>query len=76
MGLNDSFVRDLQKQSVSCGYQAILDASTYPPKGMIPLPNGNKDEIPNKCDTADKLYAAARAANPCYNICECFQALV
>ncbi|KAG9080574.1 hypothetical protein FS749_007962 [Ceratobasidium sp. UAMH 11750] len=68
LGLNDTVVTRLQELSVSCGYQKIIDAATYPPKGKIPLPNGNKDTITRNCSTANRFYDAAQEVNPCFNI--------
>ncbi|KAG9075683.1 hypothetical protein FS749_012628, partial [Ceratobasidium sp. UAMH 11750] len=68
LGLNDAFVTELQELSVSCGYQKIIDAATYPPKGMIPLPNGNKDIIESECRLWDQFYQAAWEANHCFNM--------
>ncbi|KAF8598737.1 alpha/beta-hydrolase [Ceratobasidium sp. AG-I] len=68
LGLNNTVVAQLQNLTVSCGYQKIVDAATYPPKGKIPLPNGNKDEISEECDVATLFYDAATEANPCFNI--------
>ena len=69
LGLNNTVVAQLQNLTVSCGYQKIIDAATYPPKGKIPLPNGNQDTITEKCDVATLFYDAATEANPCFNIC-------
>ncbi|KAG9078479.1 hypothetical protein FS749_009492 [Ceratobasidium sp. UAMH 11750] len=66
--LGDTFITELQERSVSCGYQKIIDAATYPPKGKIPLPNGNKDIVKKRCHTWNRFYRAARGANPCFNM--------
>lgn len=70
LGLNDTTVAQLQNLTVSCGYQKVIDAATYPPKGKIPLPNGNQDIVVDGCDVADMFYNAATDANPCFNICK------
>ncbi|KAG9123711.1 hypothetical protein FRC07_014202 [Ceratobasidium sp. 392] len=68
LGLNDTVVNHLQNLTVSCGYQKIIDAATYPPKQKVPLPNGNKDTETRECATANIFYDAAQEANPCFNI--------
>ncbi|KAG9090428.1 hypothetical protein FS749_000535 [Ceratobasidium sp. UAMH 11750] len=68
LGLSRTFVIGLRKRSEWCGYQDIIDAATYPPKGMIPLPNGNKDITESKCRLWDEFYQAVRKANPCFNM--------
>ncbi|CAE7146091.1 unnamed protein product [Rhizoctonia solani] len=68
LGLNATTLESLRNISISCGYQEILNKATYPPKGKIPLPNGNKDEYSLECIPSDILYEAAEAANPRFNI--------
>ncbi|QRW09820.1 Serine carboxypeptidase [Ceratobasidium sp. AG-Ba] len=68
LGLNNTVIQELQNMTKSCGYQKILDAATYPPKGKIPLPNGNQDVIKDDCEAFGLFYEAASEANPCFDI--------
>ncbi|CAE6478473.1 unnamed protein product [Rhizoctonia solani] len=69
LGINATTLERIRNVTVFCGYQEILDKVTYPPKGMIPLPNGNQDMYPSwDCLSSEVLYDAATDANPCFNI--------
>ncbi|KAG8701879.1 hypothetical protein FRC08_003847 [Ceratobasidium sp. 394] len=68
LGLSNTFVTGLQKRSELCGYQEVIDAATYPPKGKIPLPNGNKDITKSKCRLWNQFQKAAGEANHCFNM--------
>jgi carboxypeptidase D len=46
----------------------MLNQITYPPKGKINLPNGNKDVVPSGCDLFDTWYDEASEINECFNI--------
>ena len=56
LGFSDSQIASFQKSSKSCGYETLLSEIKYPPKGKIPLPNGNKDTVSDACDLFDKFY--------------------
>ncbi|EPQ61415.1 hypothetical protein GLOTRDRAFT_30246 [Gloeophyllum trabeum ATCC 11539] len=68
LGFSDAQVKSFQSKAVSCGYQKIIDQLTYPPKGKIDLPNGNKDTVSRSCDLFDQFYSAAENANSCFDI--------
>lgn len=68
LGFSDSQIASFQKSSKSCGYETLLSEIKYPPKGKIPLPNGNKDTVSDACDLFDKFYDEATDINPCFNI--------
>ena len=64
LGLNQSFMDYLHKQSDSCGYTAFLnDNLVFPPKGKMPSPpnlNGRRAD----CDLATAIQDAATLVNP------------
>ncbi|KAG8792145.1 hypothetical protein FRC12_007028 [Ceratobasidium sp. 428] len=66
LGLNDTLVSTLQNLTISCGYQKVIDAATYPPKGKIPLPNVDENSTTRDCSTASKFYSAVQDVNPCF----------
>ncbi|KZT37407.1 alpha/beta-hydrolase [Sistotremastrum suecicum HHB10207 ss-3] len=68
LGLSTSTVNSLASKSSSCGYDAMISQITYPPKGKINLPNGNKDTISRSCDVFDTYLDDAEDANACFNI--------
>ncbi|TFK57058.1 alpha/beta-hydrolase [Heliocybe sulcata] len=68
LGFTDAQVASFQSKAESCGYQTILDQLTYPPKGKIDLPNGNKDTVSRSCDLFDQFYDEAYDANSCFDI--------
>ena len=64
IGLNQTFMDYLHKQSDSCGYTSFLDENlTFPPKGKLPSPpNLNDDQ--DGCDLATAVQDAATLVNP------------
>ncbi|EJU01112.1 alpha/beta-hydrolase [Dacryopinax primogenitus] len=68
LGLSTSQVQLLANLSLACGYSSLLSSATYPARGPIPLPNGNKDIVFPGCDVFDIFYNMAVGANPCFNI--------
>ncbi|KAK5057658.1 hypothetical protein LTR84_011659 [Exophiala bonariae] len=68
LGLNDSYVADLNAQSDACGYTAFMEeALVYPPKGPLPTPP-NVDLSNDTCDTFDEVFSAISLVNPCFDI--------
>ncbi|QRV95482.1 Serine carboxypeptidase [Ceratobasidium sp. AG-Ba] len=67
LGLNNTVVQELQSMTQSCRYQKILDAATYPPRGEIPLPNGNQDVTEESCDAYGLFQQASIEGDLCFN---------
>ncbi|TFY81745.1 hypothetical protein EWM64_g2266 [Hericium alpestre] len=68
LGLSNAQIAKFKNLSASCGYDELLAQVTYPPKGEILLPNGNKDQISQRCDIWDQFYKDAMDSNECYNV--------
>ncbi|RMZ85375.1 hypothetical protein DV737_g771, partial [Chaetothyriales sp. CBS 132003] len=66
LGLNKSYVDDVNKRADECGYTEFLEeALTFPPKGPLPTPpNANNAN----CDLYDDVFNAISLVNPCFDI--------
>ena len=62
-------MKELDALSEKCGYTGYMDKYvTYPPKGLLPLPDSDPDE----CDVWDMVLDAALTTNPAFNIYRIF----
>ncbi|EJD48783.1 alpha/beta-hydrolase [Auricularia subglabra TFB-10046 SS5] len=67
LGLNSSFVASVQKASTDCGFDAILDAVTFPPAGPLPYLSDLFFYTKTECVLAvGSARVAAVEANPCW----------
>ncbi|RMZ82275.1 hypothetical protein DV738_g1859, partial [Chaetothyriales sp. CBS 135597] len=68
LGLNKSFVEDINKRAGECGYTAFLEqALTFPPEGPLPTPPNLSNDADN-CDLFDDVFNAVSIVNPCFDI--------
>ncbi|RMZ88721.1 hypothetical protein DV736_g4038, partial [Chaetothyriales sp. CBS 134916] len=68
LGLNKSYVDDVNKRADDCGYTKFLEeALTYPPKGPLPTPPNLSNDNDN-CDLYDDVFNAVSLVNPCFDI--------
>ncbi|PPQ88899.1 hypothetical protein CVT25_009134 [Psilocybe cyanescens] len=69
---NQSFMTELEQINAKCNYTGYSDKFlTYPPKGLLPLPNGST-RTPKGCDVWDTIFNAALTINPAFNIYRIF----
>ncbi|KAI0317692.1 Alpha/Beta hydrolase protein [Amylostereum chailletii] len=69
---NQTFLAQLDALSDQCNYTGYLDTFvTYPPKGLLPLPNG-QTEASDACDVWDLIFDVALTTNPAFNIYRIF----
>lgn len=67
LGLNDSFVAQLEELDVSCGYADFRKKYfTFPPSGVQP-PKFFNSTTDKHCDVFNLAFDAAYAPNPCFN---------
>ncbi|KAI0035196.1 alpha/beta-hydrolase [Vararia minispora EC-137] len=65
-----NFMSQLQTISDECGYTGYLEKFvTYPPTGILPLPNGTNSR---RCDIWDTIFNQAVTINPAFNIYRVF----
>lgn len=66
IGLNETYLAEVEARAESCGYTAFHDkwTSEFPPSG--PIPTAPSEE--NGCDLYDDIYNAIYYVNPCFNI--------
>jgi carboxypeptidase D len=70
LGLNDTFIAQLEKLHQSCGYADFIDKYLqYPPPAVQP-PKYFNYTSESDCDLWDLAYNAAYAPNPCFNVYE------
>lgn len=70
LGLNDSYIAELEALDKSCGYADYREKYlTYPPAGVQP-PSYFNHSTDGACDTWGLSYSAAYAPNPCFNVYE------
>jgi carboxypeptidase D len=71
LGLNASYLAQLEELDKSCGYADFRDTYlTFPPSGVQPpkFSNQSSDSSDAACDLWDQAYYAAYAPNPCFNV--------
>ena len=62
----------LDAQAAACNFTGYFDEFvTYPPKGLLPLPN-NSSRTPRGCDLWDEIFDAALIVNPAFDIYRIF----
>lgn len=62
----------LDAQAEQCGFTNYSDIHvTFPPKGLLPLPN-NSSRTARGCDLWDEIFDAAVVVNPAFNIYRIF----
>lgn len=68
LGLNDSFISQLESLHQSCGYASFIDQYyTYPASGVQP-PIFYNISAEGNCDVFDLINNALFAVNPCFDI--------
>ncbi|CAE6433175.1 unnamed protein product [Rhizoctonia solani] len=81
LGLNSTFLANLQQVSDKCGYTDYAKKYvTYPPKGKLPLPsqaytgtpNDSGIKVKDECAIWDMVYYAAITVNPAFNVYRIF----
>ncbi|KAH9483197.1 putative serine carboxypeptidase [Psilocybe cubensis] len=69
---NQSFMAELDQINDKCNYTGYMEKFvTYPPKGLLPLPNGST-RTSRACDVWDTIFEAALVVNPAFNIYRIF----
>jgi carboxypeptidase D len=65
IGLNETYLAEIEARAESCGYTAFHDkwTSEFPPSGTIGAVGVGSD-----CDLWDDIYNAIYYVNPCFNI--------
>jgi carboxypeptidase D len=71
MGLNDSYMADLEERAFECGLTRYIDEHLQfpPPKKLFnKLIWQNDTWAAEQCDMSKSIRAAAELVNPCFNI--------
>ena len=67
---SQTFLAHLDSVAAECNYADCMEKYlTYPPKGLLPLPNTSNDP---DCDVQDEIFNAAVTLNPAFDVYHIF----
>ena len=67
---SQTFLAHLDSVAAECNYADYMEKYlTYPPKGLLPLPNTSNDP---DCDVQDEIFNAAVTLNPAFDVYHIF----